>query len=303
MKLSGVYVYLDKEYRRIESVEWDEKALGKSPNSIMAKFKVPEDCLPYVLFDLGNHRLVGFNDFELKYPFDSYVLSPRLKAYFGVRRMSRQYKLGPSSDNLQIHPPGVNIKSFLNALDTTKLSKPSEILDFDKERDYVFSSNIAAKQVSRWSRSLLYCDKKIFTVKRGQDCITVNKVVANKYIPTIISNMFSDILAKKVHKATPLPDDMFKPKDDIDSNYIFDGDNRNTHYSWREYGTSSVLRGKTHRCFKWAKGIDGETTGVLINTGSGDVHRISSMQDTVGTYFRGSTLGDIEIMLHTAGLI
>jgi hypothetical protein len=195
MKLGGVVVRLlsDNIYYRIEGV-YKQRENQRIPNN-------PEESLQLAKFELSNGKSVGWDDFEIHFPPDQGI-KHRGKVIMGWRHMTRQYKLGPATDNFKLSSSEMRIDQFFNHLATQKYDNPSSILNFPYKEDLLFTENFWLKQLTPYQGELCYGPStKIARLNRDTDRLVVS--TPNSPWPDgLISKVFGNMLTKG---STPQP--------------------------------------------------------------------------------------------------
>lgn len=219
MKMCGIYIFYKNKYHHCDDVSINEKLFDKSKT-----METPEDILPFLVFICGRLKLT-FEDFIIKFPDDGYVLDEKYSLHFGYRQMSRQYKLGPSRDNLRIDTGNINVGKYLNLTLEVTFSPPEKLFDFKDNKDYIFDKFLACRKTSKWTKTLLFLNTPMIKLKRNKSSITLTNIYDVK-LPKHILKVFGNQMSEKKIDAPTLKD--FKTIPDIK----IKGRDKLTYYSW-----------------------------------------------------------------------
>lgn len=232
MKMGGVYLYHKGKYLYCEDVMLKDYQHNEDHEH-------PEDILPYCRFICGKKTL-KFEDFEIKFPKDSYVLDGNNRLVFGYRHMNRQYKLGPSGENFRLEPGRINLDEYLRRSEEVTMSAPGELFDFSEQRDHIFTPLIASKHKGRLTRMLVYNNTPIAQVKRNKMSITVS-YTQESHFPREALKLFGSQIAEGRTKAPE-----FEGFDEVRSeDFIIAGDGRQTTNHWALVDTSDIHSNNT----------------------------------------------------------
>ncbi len=190
MKLAGGYVYYDSQVQRIEHLTFnDEKWAADEQTGAF-----PEEYLPYITFALSKGDEVAFEDLEIKFPDDQWYLTADKKASCLSRRMSRQYKIAPTSDLYDCTiRQGLDV--VLPLCDGIKYNTPDDLWNWTLE-DKVFNKNICLLRAGRKSRTLMYNSTAIGTMTRGKEWVRLCLDIPDT--PMLINKWWGTKLGKKV---------------------------------------------------------------------------------------------------------
>lgn len=287
MKLGGTYVVVNGKYTQIDGITLDDKKL----NADKVKIRSPDDEIPYLLFTTTAGKTLTFEDFEIKFPRDQYVLTKKGSAVFGERRMSRSYKLAPTNDCYHLgRPSKCSLGEYLNATEARE-RKTGDLTDFKKKQEFVFSSDIAVVQPATYIRHIEWKGRPIVELTRGPDYLDVAPLVPDKYIPTAVSDLFPEYTKKGRQEAQMIKD--FKNP----QAYIFSGPGRNTYYNWKEFPTYHEINGIKTRSFAWRRQPNGNIRSVIVNRGDGQIYEVRGANDLEFTGFAPTYAQDVMKML------
>ena len=195
MKMQGGWVHHNGAVKRIDNLSFDDEAWEKD----MPKGRFPEDYLPYITFLLSCGTTVSYEEFEVKFPDDQWVMANQQKATCLSRKMSRQYKIAPTDElySLTYRAP-MNV--VLDACDSPKYVDPSELFTWTQE-DKVFNKRLSCIRTGRAQQLLMYHETPICTLKRGEDWILLQSIVGK--LPKEVMSLWGD----KLGKEQPAPPD------------------------------------------------------------------------------------------------
>lgn len=225
MKLQGGYVYHEGQITRIEGMNFDEESWEQDK----PKGRFPEDYLPYITFELSNGKHVPYDEFEIKFPDDQWYLTEKKKASLLQRRMSRQYKIVPTSELYEVmHDEPMSV--ILNTCDNMEYNPPTDLFTWSQE-DKVFNQKVSLVRTGHKKRVLYYNSTPIANMTRGREWIKLTPVVDK--IPSLIRTWWGDQLNIEI----PAP---------IDTTGPAGADLTNKQYAWQKMSNSTVPRPSSH---------------------------------------------------------
>lgn len=192
MKLSNTLVYHKGAYKEIIELDYDRTRMEKDK---VKDFKFPEDSVKYVRFHLSGGTVAKYDDFEIKFPEDSYTILHN-KAVFGKRKMTRGFKLAPSQGSIDL-PENITAKQYLNSLDKFKFNDPATIWEFPKD-DQVYSNMCALVKDRTYTKRLLFGQTIVGILKRHSDHIILTSRFEQKHLPSFIVDNFYHRLGEKI---------------------------------------------------------------------------------------------------------
>ena len=204
MKLSGGYVHHNGQIKMIEGLNFDEEKWEKDEPS----GRFPEDYLPYITFELSDGCFVPYKEFEIKFPDDQWYLTKKKKASLLSRRMTRQYKIAPTSELYEMTHEEP-LYTVLNKCDSMEYNPPTDMFNWSQE-DKVFSKKVSLVRTGHKKRVLYYNSTPIAKMTRGKEWIQLTSVVEN--MPALVKGWWGTQLNKHiiapVDESTPLGADL-----------------------------------------------------------------------------------------------
>jgi hypothetical protein len=214
MKLQGGYVHHEGKVKIIEELHFDEdKWENDAP-----KGRFPEDYLPYITFHLSGGSEVAYGDFEIKFPNDQWYLTEKKKASLLQRRMTRQYKIAPTSELYEVmHEESMS--TILDKCDNMEYNPPTDLFNWSQE-DKVFNPKVSLVRTGHKKRVLYYNSTPIANMTRGREWIKLDSLV--KKLPSLVDGWWGSQMGVQI----PSPVDATDP---------LGADLTNMMYAWRRY--------------------------------------------------------------------
>lgn len=225
MKLQGGYVHHEGKIKLIENLLFDDEKWAKDK----PRGRFPEDYLPYITFELSCGKHVTYDEFEIKFPDDQWYFTNKKKASLLQRRMSRQYKIAPTSELYEITVPEP-LGTVLNTCDNMEYNPPTDLFTWSQE-DKVFNQKVSLVKTGHNKRVLYYNSTPIANMTRGKEWIKLTPVVSK--LPALIQSWWGDQLNVQV----PAP---------VDTTTSLGADLTNKQYAWTKMPNTTDLRPGSH---------------------------------------------------------
>lgn len=225
MKLQGGYVHHKGTIKIIESMYFDDEKWEENK----PKGRFPEDYLPYITFELTGGDRALYDEFEIKFPDDQWYLTKKKKASLLQRKMSRQYKIAPTSELYEVmveEPMGI----ILDTCENMEYNPPDDLFTWSQE-DKVFNQKVSLVKTGHKKRVLYYNSTPIANMTRGKDWIKLTSVVEK--VPSLIRTWWGDQLNKEI----PAPIDTTGPSG---------ADLSNKQYAWQKMANGDTPRPSSH---------------------------------------------------------